>query len=231
MLPGTPETIKCPSCEAIQQRQTLMSGNTIGAIYYSDGEYYAPMLPEYPDYVKCPACGVLFKIVTAAIVKTMVMGQDSYTESIGENYNYPFVKPLTEDEYIQAINNGLYNTGKKGSKEWKEDLLSLRILLWRAMNHRIQETNTATTIVTGMEAADADTKSTYDKNCRQILLLLKEDSDTNRIMQAEIYRNLGDFDKCKTLLNEIKQPEKYKRYISSISAACEAKNTFTVEVK
>jgi len=209
----------------------LTSGNTIGAVYYSDGEIVAPLLPDYPDYVKCPACGVLFKIVTAAIVKTMVMGQDSYTEAAGEDHKYPFVKSLTVDEYIKAINNGLYNTGKKGSNEWKEDLLSLRIFLWRALNHRAQEDNNTAAIVKGMKDADDKTKKIYDNNCRQILFSLKEDSDVNRIMQAEIYRNLGEFDKCKNLLNEIKQPEKYKRYISSISAACEAKNTFTVEVK
>ena len=201
-----------------------------GAIYYSDGECDAPMLPEYPDYVKCPVCGVLFKIITAAIVKTMIVGQDPSTKT-EENSNDPFVKSLTVDEYIQAINDGFYNACKKGSDEWKEDLLSLRIFLWRKLNHRIWKDNNTAKIVKGMKDADTNTRDIYDKNCRQILSLLKENSDVNRIMQAEIYRNLGEFDNCKNLLNEIKQPDKYKRYISAINAACEAENPFTVEIK
>ena len=230
MLPGPTETIQCPSCETLQQRQAPTSENMIGATRYSDGECITPLLPEYSDYVKCPVCGVLFKITVAAITKTMVAWQDSSTKAIVEDSGCPFVKFLTVDEYILAINNGLHNTGKKGSKEWKEDLLSLRMFLWRKLNHRIQKSNNTGKTIKGMEDADANTKNIYDKNCRQILFLLKEDSDVTRIMQAEIHRNLGEFDKCKNLLDKIKQPGKYKRYISAISAACEAKKTFTVEV-
>ena len=231
MMPGPIEFVKCPSCEAIQRRQALTNENMIGAIHYSDGECKAPLMPEYPDFVKCPACGVLFKIIAAAIVKTKIAGQDSHTKTATEDSNDPFVKYLTVDEYIQAINNGLYNTGKKGSTEWKDDLLSLRIFLWRDLNHRAQGNNGSTLVVTGMKDASAEIKKIYDNNCRQLLFLLNEDSDINRIMQAEIHRNLGEFDNCKSSLDKIKQPEKYKRYISTISVACEAKNTLTVEVK
>ena len=231
MIPGTPETIKCPACEKLQQRQTLRSGNTFGAIYYSDGKYYAPMLPEYPYYVKCPACGVFFKITTTVIIKTMNADQDSRTKTTEENHVHPFVKFLTVDECIQAINNGLYNIDKKDSKEWNDDLLSLRISIWRALNNRTQGTDNATAPIKELNDANADIKKIYDNNCRQILSLSKEDSDANLIMQAEIHRNLGEFDKCKDLLGEIKQPEKYNPYILAISAACEAKNTFTVKIK
>lgn len=46
MLPGNPRIVTCPFCGAQKRLMTLMSGNTIGAKYWSDNKQEAPMLPK-----------------------------------------------------------------------------------------------------------------------------------------------------------------------------------------
>ena len=64
MIPGANLIIKCPACQFLHQRESLISGNTFGAEYFSDGKRDAPMLPDFPYFVKCnnQECGVFFKI-------------------------------------------------------------------------------------------------------------------------------------------------------------------------
>ena len=54
--------------------------------------------------------------------------------------------------------------------------------------------------------------------------------DESILTSAELWRNLGEFEKCKRLLNEVKKTEEYERYISAIRAACDVESTLTVEI-
>lgn len=212
MIPGRPVTVKCPSCSMLQLRRTLLSGNTLGARYYSDGKCDAPMLPEYPYYVKCPVCEAFFKIKESLCRKS----------SSDDNSEMPFVSFLSVDELCIAIEKGLYNGNKK-------DVLPLRILLWRGFNDRVRDGGSN---LFREKDSGEDDKAIYEDNCRAILsLLAKNKEDENLLVQAEVFRNLGEFDKCKKLLEKIKSPDKFIVYISSISKACGAKSTVTVCVE
>lgn len=57
MLPGPPQVVACPHCNALAQYMTLLSGNTLGATTSTDGGQVAPMLPETPPVVRCGECG------------------------------------------------------------------------------------------------------------------------------------------------------------------------------
>lgn len=46
MVIGNPQIVKCPFGGNEKMLMSLMSGNTIGAIYWSDNKRYAPMLPQ-----------------------------------------------------------------------------------------------------------------------------------------------------------------------------------------
>jgi hypothetical protein len=39
---------ECPHCKAHVVQEETVSGNTIGAKFYTDGRSYAPMLPDHP---------------------------------------------------------------------------------------------------------------------------------------------------------------------------------------
>ena len=124
MIPGPNQIIECPACGKRQLRMSLRSGNTIGARYFSDGKRVADMLPEFPYFVKCPACDVFFKINNKVVV-----GKTYDREIIEENSKVYLVSFLTIDEYHHAINEGLYNGDEN-------DILSLRLSLWRLYNDR-----------------------------------------------------------------------------------------------
>ena len=53
---GPQRIIECPYCSALAQHRTLDSGNTLGAVVWTDGRQYAPMMVEPPAVVKCHAC-------------------------------------------------------------------------------------------------------------------------------------------------------------------------------
>ena len=169
MTIGTPTIIKCPSCKRLQKRMTLRSGNTFGAIFYSDGTRDAPMLPEIP-----------------------------------------YVEFLEIDEYVRAINLGLFNGNEC-------DILPLRLALWRAFNKC---------------ARFNDDEKTYRDNCLEILAKMTREShdDEQHLICAELWRNIGEFDKCKSSLGKINLPDKFEAYITAITAACDEKNTLTVQI-
>ncbi|MDH4111049.1 MAG: zinc-ribbon domain-containing protein, partial [Gammaproteobacteria bacterium] len=60
MLPGPTHIVRCPRCQQLGKYETISSGNTIGATYYTDGKRVAPMLPDMPSVVACSHCGGVF---------------------------------------------------------------------------------------------------------------------------------------------------------------------------
>ena len=47
---------ECPHCKAHVVQEETVSGNTIGASYWTDGKREAKMLPDHPWLAKCPVC-------------------------------------------------------------------------------------------------------------------------------------------------------------------------------
>ncbi len=60
MIPGPTHIVGCPSCRAPHRLGSLMSGNTSGARWWSDGKREAPMLPMSPLVARCQGCGRYF---------------------------------------------------------------------------------------------------------------------------------------------------------------------------
>ena len=234
MMTGIPDIVKCPSCGYLQQQWTLVSGNTLGAHYYSDGTFRAPMLPQYPHFVMCPACGIFFKICESVIEVSAYSNEMDYFES--EDSRIPFVSFLTVDEYYRALETGLYNSGNTNSNEYRSDMLSLRLSLWRAMNHQVHEEGSVTIIETfDIQKAEPEKRELYEKNCRAILSTLSKRTynasyDERLLIRAELHRNLGEFNNCKKYLSRIRRIDSFQSHISLITAACEEGKTATVEV-
>ena len=60
MTPGPTMILQCPDSAAVVVRSTLMSGNTIGGIRWSDGEASYPMMPASPEITRCGEAGRFF---------------------------------------------------------------------------------------------------------------------------------------------------------------------------
>ena len=62
MTPGPTIIRKCSACVKHITQDTIGSGNTFGARFWTDGKRDAPMLPDQPWLIRCPHCATLIWI-------------------------------------------------------------------------------------------------------------------------------------------------------------------------
>lgn len=62
MMLGRTRILVCPFCGTEKQIMSLLSGNTFGAVCWSDNKQKALMLPEISYVQKCPHCGKYYII-------------------------------------------------------------------------------------------------------------------------------------------------------------------------
>lgn len=68
MIPAPALRAQCPHCKTVKELTNLISGNTIGAIAWSDTQVYYPMLPQNSEVQHCPHCGKYFFLEDAKIL-------------------------------------------------------------------------------------------------------------------------------------------------------------------
>lgn len=198
--PG-PEVIReCPQCRMKLVEQTTMSGNTFGGQLWTDGRMVAPMFPDRPWLVKCPKCKALFWIDEAK-----KLGNQSPWE--GDKKKWPSaVRPdaPTESDFLQLLVTGSLTNEK--------ELYARRNAWWLAND-------------TARNNAEAPV--TYspeqEKNLWLFVNLLDESEPDQRIMKAEVYRELGQFHDCISLLSNPFENQQQAR-VASIIRALAAQN-------
>jgi len=171
MIPGPELLYKCPKCEKIVSKGSLISGNTCGAKLYSDGKQIAPMLPEFPAIVKCKYCNTFYWLNKENEI------------NIG-NENADRAAFLSVDEYYELINSDIIKNEKK--------LKFLRIRLWWAFNDKLRNNKN--------ENLSENEQIIYEQNCLKLIETLDQEDINEKIMVAELYRNLGNFEKCESIL-------------------------------
>lgn len=176
--PGPDSIRECPKCKAALEQSTMMSGNSLDARYWTDGKMEAPMLPDRPWLVKCPKCSNLFWMTEA--------------KKLGEQYKYDKDKdkkwPDAVEPGLPAETDFLTMLGTPGLSEKKEQYL--RIRAWWAANDIKRKNRNMT-----------DDWSLIQKaNLESLADLLDATDSDQRIMKAEIFRELKRFDDCINLL-------------------------------
>ena len=182
MMPGPDEYFKCPKCGQIVSRGSLMSGNTFDAVLYSDGNQIAPMLPEFPFFIKCKNCNTFFWLKQNNEVKKY-----KFPKKPKENESIKEAEFLTIDEYLEAINLNIY----LDNKEHKY----IRMKLWWAYNDKLRENS-------NNEYSEAEYK-VYENNCKELIKLLDKEDINEKLMIAELLRNIGKFEDCLEILKTI----------------------------
>ncbi|QDE96190.1 ribosomal protein L7/L12 [Myxococcus xanthus] len=82
MIPGPDMVIGCPRCGALHRRWSLASGNTFGAVLWSDGWFEAPMRPLPPLVARCMGCHAFFWVARAVELGHV----DRVTSQCGETF-------------------------------------------------------------------------------------------------------------------------------------------------
>lgn len=183
MLPGPTYVYQCPGCSHLLANDSLLSGNTFGAKLYSDGKQFAPMLPVFPRLTRCPSCDTIFWLNKSTEAGSYSWGDNSHPEwEQADKAEF-----LQLPEYFVALGRGLANT--------KEEEIYLRQQIWWAYNDRSRR---------GQELFQApEDEANYTENCKRLMTLLDPTDPNQRIMLAELKRNLGDFEGCKKLIDSL----------------------------
>ena len=183
MKPGPPLLAKCPECGHEKSLLSLISGNTIGAVQWSDGYSYAPMLPRVSRIQKCPDCGSYFFMSDS---ETRYADRDDgfrYSSGTGR---------LTFPEIREALLL-LEEADLDNDKE-----LTLRLeFLFRyndAFRNYSSDRYNPNPFERDTERSEADVKL-HKENIKRLISLLDNEGD-NKILIADLYREAGMFGEC-----------------------------------
>ena len=179
MRPGSVIIKECPVCSLLIRQYTITSGNTFGAILWTDGKRYAPMLPDQPLLVMCPLCQTLVWIDELRVISEDGSQKDShgyFDKSVA--YEMP-----SFNDYVTFLENNLLPSRKEHY---------VRLRLWW-LDNDVRRDN----------ANEIPLSSREMSNLTAFAELLNEENATDLLMKAEVMRELGRFDEANALLSRL----------------------------
>lgn len=175
--PGPTIIRECPNCKTLLEQRTTISGNTLRARIWTDGKMIAPMLPDRPWLVKCPNCNHVLWINEAREI-----GRRHFRD---KDKKWPeAAKPVLPDEndYFHVLSDNNLSFKKK---------FYIRQRAWWFANDAFR-TNVDTRVVFSKPQKD---------NLQKLAAMLNENSPGQRILKAEIHRELEQYEECIKLLS------------------------------
>ena len=185
---------ECPHCKAHVVQEETVSGNTIGATYWTDGKREAKMLPDHPWLAKCPVCSRLFWVDEAVEVDT------GFDAAKGKQQ----VLAPSEKEMLEFLWPGRACPGIRNSTcgYGHGEALTMPGAGFRMRRRHFPKT-----------------RSRISKALSE---MLDETEPNQRILKAEIARELGNFDECLRLLSH-PFDERYGHAVGFIKKLAEEK--------
>jgi hypothetical protein len=184
---------ECPHCKAHVVQEETVSGNTIGATYWTDGKREAKMLPDHPWLAKCPVCSRLFWVDESVEVDT------SFDAAKGKQQ----VLAPSEKDLLGFL---------AGPELPRDKELYVRVSAWRSANDAWRWNPNATPAFSKDQV----------QNLNALSDMLDEKDPNQRILKAEIARELGEFDECLLLLSH-QFESGYERVVGFIKKLAEEK--------
>ena len=184
MLPGPTLIRECPHCKGRFKEDTLTSGNTFGARFWTDGKMEANMLPETDWLVTCPNC-----LAPVWIDSARKVGQVDFYRETSDNY-----KGADLLEYGQTPSAEGYLIALRDTPMPIDKQAYIRFRLWRLWNDRRRHCT--------IEKAKSIPLKVYETaNLEELIKLLDETDLDKCVAKAEINRELGRFDEAINLLD------------------------------
>jgi hypothetical protein len=177
MTPGPNEILLIPTSEKLVKISTLNSGNTFGAVYWTDGTREARMLPDEPWLRMHPENRELFWTDECKKV-----AEEEVFEPNPKYSEVPFAESPTLEDYRRALSTLTPLTLEKERY--------LRMRFWWAANDPVRRGTSAT-----------PTPPDYRENLQRFIGLLDLNYGGNRLMAAEVARQMADFTKVAEFLN------------------------------
>jgi predicted RNA-binding Zn-ribbon protein involved in translation (DUF1610 family) len=185
MTPGNPQILTCPFCGEKKEIMTLASGNTFGAELWSDNKRIAPMLPEISLVQKCPKCGKYYIRTRQKVVQS--------------EKGWCFEKGILS---FGEMKEAFHQLQAQGFEDIKEEI-NIRMMLHHAYNDYYHRNDTANIV------NEEDRKLFHENGLWLIKNLI-----TDNVMKAEFYREIGEMETAKSILNSIHVKEDFLKNIA-----------------
>ena len=213
MIPGPEYVHKCSKCFNYIKSSSLTSGNTFGSKLYSDGKLEAEMLPEFPFLIKCYRCDTFLWIDKLETVNVY-----DWDDDFGDDWEKADrAEFLSLNEYFKTLETGIAKT--------EEEEFYVRKHIWWKFNDRIRSG--------GNLCYDVNEELMWRENCISIQKLLDVSNSDQKIIHAELHRNLGNFEKCLIVLNSIDDNiDKDLHWIKGkLIEECRKKNSLVIQLR
>lgn len=210
MIPGPNYIIKCPHCSNLLSKRSLRTGNTIGSKLYSDTKRISPMLPDFPAITKCEKCRNIFWVSDA---KEIGSYEFDATPLRKEWENAQRVTFLSYMEYYKVLNTDLIRS--------KEDEIFIRTRILWEYNDSYRKGRTS------HESEEGKIKK--KENIEALIALLDINDVNQKLLMAELYRNLCNFDEAINLLNT-NDDEKLKWIKERMIEECNKQNSLVFQL-
>lgn len=168
---GEPSYKCCNHCEQPVAIVPLVSGNPIGGTLWSDGYVDAPQLPEQELLGKCVGCGEILCLPEL---------QDYADPAAVDNAADCAFEALTLDDYRVLVDHIDHIDASYH--------LYVRLKFWQLGNHPRRR------------AGSEEPLSESETENLQKLLMLFGDDEADRLLKAEVLRQLGDFEQAENTL-------------------------------
>ncbi len=158
------ETYKaCSHCGGGLTFRPLLEVNARCAVLWSDGYVDSPMVPEQPLLVRCGHCKA--EVWLPELKASVLEGAD------------------TALDYLSLDEEGLWTLLEDYRKQPSEHQLYIRLKLWQLANHKYRREKVIPVQWSTRELS----------NMKDLLLILDMNSVQERLLAAELLRQLGDF--------------------------------------
>jgi hypothetical protein len=203
---GNPLILTCPFCGKEKIIMSLVSGNTFDSELWSDNMRMAPMLPEISYIQKCPHCGKYYIIgrMGRQDVKIAKEGCSCEDGRLAFSEMKEAFAQLSEEGFID-----------------KKEESDVRMMLHHAYNDYYYR------IIRWNNIPEED-KILFRENG----LWLINNLLTDNIMKAEFYREIGDMETAKKILDSVVVEDGFlKQIISSIRERLEVNNSEVFKIQ
>lgn len=243
---GPPEIIvlACPHCPQ-QFEHVIRSWNTFGACYYSDGKCEGPMVFDEVDIIRCPQCKNYLWIDELDEQEQVHFDEDSFMDFDPDRYLAQLIyqkekahrkekhppkspkylpkvktKRLSQTQRFAALKAGAATDGDKER--------ALRFAIWWEFNDRIRHRALAEQRESLLWHNKKEERL-WEENLHAIQELVDPVTEDDRILRAEVYRELGNFELARQTLDHRFKKAEYESAVSLIKVQCEMKNPFVCQ--
>jgi len=202
---------ECANCAGLISSYDLLSWNTFSTAdvtLWTDGKSEDLTITSEP-FTKCPHCFTTIWLYEQKIVATQ--GECADFEKKEEKAYRPACFQLLARDYFSELNKKLSNRKEK----------YIRTQLWRTLNDERRDK-----VGLGNELSNKGRE-----NLKALCLLFDSEIEEERIVLAEIWRELGDFKKAQEMLKKSFRKKWLNKTASFIKNLAEKSNSSVLKIK